>query len=458
MSINDVPIDVLAGHIVARLNLFDLLRVKIVSKLWQLAANRAIRSAKMTKSEAMRLRKINDEGLLRLIEAQSVHLYYAKAITCLSSAFYGPKSLTIEGMKINGPGSFTSLTHLAIKWECTITDEGLKSIIECSPNLYCLELCDMATVDSKSYIWPPLAIKVLKLKYCRVLNNFLSAICNEKNRPELIYLHRTDITRYVDLECLKWAKKIEYTYHRSQHIPTYVQNRLLTLTNITYVKICNENSGITVAIMANNPNLVKLCVFFSPPLRPPLANLRTIEIISRDIDPKCFPLLNQVEYIRIVNYNITPIDIKGLIIGRTRPLRALELTDMANCTQGDIIGLISPHLKKLAIELPNVANILPLITHLDTLVLYCPNLADDDLVYLQNIKSLEIDGQHITNKGLYWLRNVDFINMRANNITNEGLYCLHKALRLILWDATQLTNEAYRILDHVPELEIYYHK
>jgi hypothetical protein len=162
---------------------------------------------------------------------------------------------------------------------------------------------------------------------------------------------------------------------------------------------------------------------------------------------------------------LTDVGLANLMKGRTQPLIKVKLY-IGQYTEDGIICLITPNLRKLRVRFniyptatplaqqgPSVSKLVPLIGHLKTFKCSGATLGNDDLIYLKDVKKLDINGSKLTNDGFRHISRIRYLTLRdAPMVTSEGISALKGLLYLSLSNCTGIVSSQ---LPMIPSLHIF---
>jgi hypothetical protein len=464
MSINDVPIDVLSTHILPYLGLRDLIRAKMVSTRWQLAAIRVLKKYKMTKVEGYLALVLNDIGLNTLIDIphKCLVLPHKGSIEAISRAIEASKSIYINGkhkFRVNEVklANISGLTHISLTNMGDIYGQTLDNIITYSPNLSSLELKNISSCIGFN---PMLLSRIKRLKLVGAplngVERFIS-VYNQANMLDYLYIKEAYVSQKA-LKYLKWAKELHYIYNspaEDQELST-----LMKLNNIRSLAI-DKISDDQLKVITKNNQISKLHVDGGQLTDSSLQyfqGIKSVHVYSNSITDHGLKYLNQAESISIASQGLATFNLMDLNASRTVPLRALRLIRWVNLAA--MRALFDPSIgnvdiRKLILAIIDIGPIAHLFSNIEDIRIYIHPVSDNDLSHFHNCKKIVIDNaSKITDAGLYHLRNVGFIYLyNANSITNEGLQWLKNAIYVQINHNGNITR--HDCLNGVPSVNIW---
>jgi hypothetical protein len=456
MSFDQIPIDILAVHILPYLGLTNLLRAKVVSKLWLMATIRALKYYRMTKSDGYLASTLNDTDLTSLagIPHKTLNGPMKASVGAILQAIKTSESIRIripyhilKEIRLTKP---VNLKHLSISIAGFMHDNGIDTFLTHCCNLSSLEITGSSNIQ---LINPP-RLKKLKLK--KVVNSvvveWFMSVYNQDNMLDSLCIQEAYVSQKAS-QCLKWAKELHYISKSYEPVDVQEILALMELKNIRTLMVDYLTDSQLETITKNN-RLDKLGIFDGQLTDNSLQyfqGIRSVWIRSTLITDEGLKYLNQAECITICS-RLVDFNLYGLNQGRTRPLRALELFYGANSAH--IPVLISPDMKLLTLRETNIGPIAHLFSNIETINIYSYQVEDSCLSHFHNCKKITIDNaSKITDAGLYHLRNVEFINLTtANLITNQGLQWLKKAISISIRHNGNIT--CHDCLNGVPKVNI----
>jgi hypothetical protein len=344
---DQIPIDILAVHILPNLGLVGLLRAKMVSKRWQLAAIRALKGYRMTKSEGYLASTIDDIGLDMLTDIPHKCLVKPSkaSMGALIKAIGASKSIYIDGMHniaINEVklANISNLTYLSLTNMGDIDGQTLDNIITYSPNLSGLEIMYSSSCSGFN---PVLMSRIKRLKLGGVslngVEHFLS-VYNQANMLDYLYIQEAYVSQKA-LQCLKWAKELHYIYNGCEGRPMQEILALMELKNIRTLAIEKINDDELGVIVKNNRiDKIRLIDRITDKGLSYLQGIRSVYVCSNRITNQGLKYFNQAERISIVCHRDRDLSI--INNGRTSPLKALLLAGKFDSIS--IGPLISPYM------------------------------------------------------------------------------------------------------------------